>query len=152
MFPFLPPFFGRWNTVVAPTPVRRRFEQFHCLYIERWIGRWRKLNDSLPETVKTEEEFNFFRFHHLARVFHRSIATGAVHRILAPCLENEFFGWDPVGVNQDWLAREWSLRVRPNPRQYENPFARDHDDSISSFWRPLLPGRAGPHRDGRSRF
>ncbi len=66
-----------------------RFDRLHGLDVEGWRRRARECDDSLPETVEAEEEFNFLAADDFADGFHDALAAGALERVAAPNLEDE---------------------------------------------------------------
>jgi hypothetical protein len=59
----------------------RRLDGLERLDVEGRFGWWRDVDDSLPEFVKTEEEFDLLRAFHGTCEFHGSLAAGALERI-----------------------------------------------------------------------
>jgi hypothetical protein len=65
------------------------FDRLHGLDVEGRRWRARECDDSLPEAVEAEEEFNFLAADDFADRFHGALAARAFERIAAPCFEDE---------------------------------------------------------------
>lgn len=70
-------------------------------------------DDSLPEAVEAEEEFNFLAADDFADGFHGALAAGALERVAAPNLEDEVApeGAHVAGGLFRWCGDEKDLRL-----------------------------------------
>ena len=65
------------------------FDRLHGLDVEGWRRRARERDDSLPEAVEAEEEFDFLAADDFAHRFHGALAARTFEWIAAPDLEDE---------------------------------------------------------------
>ncbi len=85
----LPP--DRWGRITfpGPNPNRRHVRRLDRLNVVGRIGRWRQAEDSLPQTVETEEKLDFLPAERFSRILHGRVAARAFHGIRSPCLPDQ---------------------------------------------------------------
>jgi hypothetical protein len=100
----------------------RWLDGLHGLDVKRRGRRAWKTNNSFPEAVEADEEFDFLAADHSAGDLHRPIAARAEERVAAPHLEDEVapegahvagsaFGrrWDEEDLGGCWRLFGWRL-------------------------------------------
>ena len=94
---------------------QRGLDRLHGLDIEGWRGWSWQVDDSLPEAVEPEKEFDFLATEDFAEWPHGALAAEALERVAAPNLEDEvapegahvaggLSGW---GGNEEDLGGRW---------------------------------------------